>query len=211
MKITKLGHSCLVVEEGSAKFLVDPGNYTTLQNDVTGLDAIFITHEHTDHCDVESLKKILLNNPQAPIYTNQGVAKVLENAGFKYQLLEDGQSVTIKNVLVEGFGKLHAVVYSTIPVVADTGYLFAGKFFTSGDSFAIPPKPVEVLALPVAGPWLKAAEFLDYALQIKPKICFPVHDGLLKALGPWAILPPIILGPAGIEYRLLEAGQSIEV
>ena len=50
MKITKFGHSCLLVEEGGARILLDPGKYSILQNNVENVDAIVITHEHQDHC-----------------------------------------------------------------------------------------------------------------------------------------------------------------
>ena len=62
MKITKLGHCCLIVKEGNITILTDPGSYTTDQNTVKGIDIVLITHEHGDHFHVESLKAILKNN-----------------------------------------------------------------------------------------------------------------------------------------------------
>ena len=34
MKITKLGHCCLVIEEKGLKILTDPGSYTDTQNNI---------------------------------------------------------------------------------------------------------------------------------------------------------------------------------
>ena len=44
MRVTKIGHSCLVIEEGSLKLVIDPGNYNPVPQ-VEGLDVILITHE----------------------------------------------------------------------------------------------------------------------------------------------------------------------
>ena len=56
MKLTKLGHCCLLIEINGIRFLTDPGNYTTAQNEVKNLHCIVISHEHTDHLHIESLK-----------------------------------------------------------------------------------------------------------------------------------------------------------
>jgi L-ascorbate metabolism protein UlaG (beta-lactamase superfamily) len=59
MKITKYGHCCLLVEDNGVVILTDPGNYNELPVVIPTIDALLITHEHADHCHVESLKKII--------------------------------------------------------------------------------------------------------------------------------------------------------
>ncbi|MEK7095457.1 MAG: MBL fold metallo-hydrolase, partial [Patescibacteria group bacterium] len=59
MKITKLGHCCLVIEINGTRFLTDPGAYTTAQNEAKNIDYVVISHEHTDHLHIDSLKNIL--------------------------------------------------------------------------------------------------------------------------------------------------------
>ena len=211
MKITKLGHCCLVIAEGGLKILTDPGDYTTAQNQVTGIDVILITHEHPDHLHIDSLKQVLKNNPQATIFTNHGVGKILDTEKVKYRLLEDKQSQTIKSTVIEGWGDKHAPIYAGIPSVVNTGYFISNRFFYPGDAFYIPSKPVEILALPVAAPWLKIADVLDYSKTIKPKICFPVHDGILKHLGPVHILPAKILSSLGTKFIDTVAEPTFEV
>src|SRR3989344_7684313 len=105
MKITRFGHSCMLIEEGEARILIDPGVWSHGQNDVKNLDAILITHEHPDHLDSKSIKQIIQNNPAAKIYTNKGVGKVLSENGTAFELLENGQNTKVKNVLVEAFGE----------------------------------------------------------------------------------------------------------
>lgn len=58
----------------------------------------------------------------------------------------------------------------------NTGYFIDEKLFYPGDAFTDPGRPIDVLALPVAGPWVKISESVDYALALKPRTVFPVHD-----------------------------------
>ena len=66
MRVTKVGHSCLFVEEGSLKLLVDPGNYNPTPL-VEGVDVVLITHEHDDHCYLPAIQDVLKQNPNAEI------------------------------------------------------------------------------------------------------------------------------------------------
>lgn len=210
MKITKLGHCCLLIEEKNLRILTDPGTYSTLQNDVKNIDIILITHEHTDHFHLDSLKIVLCNNPQAKIITNQGVGKLLDIEKIPYQLVEHGQITLCNDVSIEGCGEKHAIMYSTIAPVANTGYYISNTFFYPGDALYNPDKSIKILALPVAGPWMKISEAIDYAKEIKPKICFPVHDGILKTLGTVHRLPNMILPPEGIQFIIPEEGKEMK-
>lgn len=208
MKITKYGHCCLLIEEKGLRILTDPGNYTTAQSEVKKIDAILITHEHIDHLHIPSLKDCLKNNPKARIITNKGVAKMLDAEGIKYELVEDGQNVKIKDVLIEGFGKFHAEMHKTLPLSGNTGYFISNRLFYPGDALYNPKKSVEILALPVAGPWIKISEAIDYALEIKPKIAFPVHDAGLKSFGSAHFMPQRILTQKGINFMAMEEGKE---
>ncbi len=210
MKITKLGHCCLIVEEQGIRILTDPGAWTVAQNSVRDIDVVLITHEHPDHLHIDSVKNILQNNPDVKIYTNSAVGKILEKEPIAFELLEHGQTKTVNGVLLEAYGKLHAPIYPGIEQVQNTGFFVAQRFFYPGDAFFAPEKPVEILALPVAGPWLKMSEVIDYAKEIRPKIAFPVHDGMLKIIGPFHILPKMMLGKIGINFRVLEPDQASE-
>ena len=205
MKITKFAHSCLLVEEGSVRILTDPGNYSTKQNDVKNIDAVLVTHEHPDHCDPSSLKAILANSPNVRILTNKGVGALLDKEGISYSLLERGQSLDVKGVKIETYGEKHAMMYPTWPIVDNTGYLIAGKLFHPGDSFTVPSKKVELLALPVAAPWLKLSEYIDYVKAVKPKTCFPVHDAMLKSAALLYTITPKLLESTGIKFVPMDA------
>ncbi len=191
--------------------LIDPGKWSDGHTALTNLDAILITHEHQDHCDISSIQEILKKNPGILIYTNHGVGTVLAEAGITYKPLEDGGSVEIQSVMVRAYGRDHALIHQTMPIVRNTGYLIADRFFYGGDSIAtVPDRSVETLALPVVAPWMRLAESLDYAVRLKPKHCFPVHDGMLKHTGPFHALPEKILNGAGIEWKVLEHGKPMK-
>ncbi len=212
MKITKLGHCCLLIEEKGLRVLTDPGVFSTAQNELKNIDVVLITHEHTDHVHIESLKKVLENNPKARVMTNKAVGKILEGEKINYELVEDGDRVMVGAVSIEGSGTQHAEIYKTIPSVLNTGYFIADRLWYPGDSFHNPHKVVEILALPVAGPWMKISEAIDYALLLKPKVCFPVHDGILipAIRGLFGRVSGQVLQQANIKFIPLDEGNSYD-
>jgi L-ascorbate metabolism protein UlaG (beta-lactamase superfamily) len=211
MKITKLGHCCLIIDIRGVRFLTDPGNYTTVQDEVTNIQYVVITHEHTDHLHIESLKKVLKNNPQAKVITNESVGKILTKEGIPFTKVSHGKMTTASGVPVAGYGTVHAYIYKDYEQVENTGYLFDNKFFISGDSFYVPKVPVEILAYPVGAPWANIAQSIDYVLEVKPRVAFGVHDGnLIKTTGLVKRLPEIYLEKAGIKAVYLELGKETE-
>src|SRR5574343_454140 len=108
MTITKLGHCCLIVDVRGTRFLTDPGAYTTAQNTVKGIHYIVISHEHTDHLHVESLKIVLANNPDAKVISNEVVGKILKKESIPYIKIDDGDKATFDGVTIAGYGTRHA-------------------------------------------------------------------------------------------------------
>ena len=203
--------------------MTDPGAYSTLQNEEKNIDYIFITHEHQDHFHLESLKIVLKNNPKVKIITNHGVGKLLDKEKISYEILEHDGVKEYGGVSVEGHGEKHAVIYPGFVMgdVPNTGYFFANRFFYPGDAFSLPAassaaqagnplKPVEILALPVAGPWMRIADAIDYAKLLKPKVCFPVHDASLKSTVFTHSIPKKFLPTAGIEFVEILEGTTRE-
>lgn len=212
MKITKLGHCCLIIETKGKRFLTDPGAYTIEQNDVKNIDCVVITHEHTDHLHIDSLKIVLKNNPQAQIITNSSVGKILEKEGIAYTKIVDGENMKVGEVEISGHGLKHAPIYKDYEQVENTGYFFDNKLFYPGDAFFNPGIPVDILALPVSAPWSMISQSIDYLLEVKPKIAFPVHDGnLIRRSGITERLPKLYAEQNGIKFIPLELGKETEL
>lgn len=213
MKITKFGHCCLHIEEDGVHILTDPGNYCDTP-ELEKLDAILITHEHADHCHIPALVSILEKHPEVPIITHPGVGALLRDHGIEYTPILDGAELTIEGVKIASHGTEHACIHPDFPKVTNTGFMIANKLFYPGDSLHVPPTPVEVLALPVAGPWLKIQEAVEYAKAVNPKIVFPVHDGMLRQdhrMTPTRFVPQTLLEPLGIDYQDMTEGSEITI
>lgn len=209
MKITKFGHCCLLIEEHLLRILTDPGNYNTTP-DVENIDIILITHEHQDHLHVDALKEILIKNPQTKIISHVSVGRILDEAGIVYSLIADGEEIVVKGISIESCGSKHACIHHDLPQVQNTGFYINKTLFYPGDSFHDPGKEIDILALPVAGPWIKLEEVVEYAKLIAPKVVFPVHDGMLRQehqLGPTRRIPALLLEPFGIEFVDMREGS----
>lgn len=212
MKITKLGHCCLIVEIRGVRFLTDPGNYTTAQDTVTNIHYVVITHEHTDHLHVESLKTVLKNNPGAKVITNGAVGKILDKEGIEYIKVSHSDVFDASGVPIAGHGTKHAPIYRDYEQVENTGYLFDKKFYDPGDAFHVPTVPVDILAFPVTGPWCTIAEGVDFAIAVKPRIAFGIHDGnLIRTAGITKRLPELFLPKHDIKFVTLELGKETEL
>lgn len=209
MKITKLGHCCLLIETKGKRILTDPGSYTVeTHSKLTNIDYLLFTHEHQDHYHLESLKVILENNPQALVYTNNSVSELLDKEGIKHTQVNNGDSIKLGEISVLGIGEKHAQMHGTIPLSSNLGFFIDERLWYPGDAFTDPKRPVEILALPVSGPWMKISEAIDYALELKPKIAFPVHDG--TRFGSAHALPLKILPTQNIEFVPMVEGDIKE-
>lgn len=222
MKITKLGHCCLVLDIEGKKILTDPGSFTTSQDALTDIAIVLITHEHGDHFHVESVKKVVANNPACTVVTNVAVAALIEKEGIgaKVVIVGDGQSAEVEGVTIEGFGKDHAPIYGEMGLVENTGYMVAEKFYFPGDNFhppfggqALPQdeiRKVDILALPVAGPWMKMSEAIDFAKILKPRIAFGVHDGMIIPPFRGFVHQALKMFVPGTEFVALTDGETKE-
>jgi L-ascorbate metabolism protein UlaG (beta-lactamase superfamily) len=192
MRLTKFGHSCLLVEDGGARVLLDPGSFSEGFEELEGLTAVCLTHQHGDHLDPERVRRLLDRNPGVRVVSDEGSAKALGEAGAEVEVVHDGDELELGGLGVAVAGRDHAVIHPDVPVVPNVGYLVGGRLFHPGDAFTVPGQPVEVLAVPAGAPWLKLAEAVDYLRRVAPRVAFPVHEKVLSE------------GGISIHYRQLE-------
>ena len=209
MRLTKFVHACVLVEEGDARILIDPGVYSRGFEDLDGLSGVLVTHQHADHVDVDRLGALLERNPRASLCSDEGTAEVLAEQGLEAHIVRAGDELDL-GISVRVFGERHATIHPDIPPVPNVCYLIGGRFFHPGDSLTVPDMPIDVLGLPTAAPWLKTAEAIDYLREAAPRIAVPIHEALLKN-------PAMIYGyferlsPDATELRILDDAGPVAV
>ena len=209
MKITKLWHCCLLIETKGKKILTDPGCFTPeAHSKLEGIHAILFTHEHSDHYHLDSLKILLEKNPDVQIFANTSVSELLSKESIKYVTIQDGQTVDFEGIILTGYWVQHQPQHSTWPFSSNTWFFIDDKLFYPGDALTDPMRPIDVLALPVAGWWVSTHEFIDYAIKLKPRIAFPVHDHI-RFISSHNV-PAKILPENGIEFVPMIEGDSRE-
>ncbi|MFJ9889444.1 MBL fold metallo-hydrolase [Streptomyces sp. NPDC091287] len=215
MKLTHFGHACVLAEfdsgERAVRVLLDPGTYSADFEDLTDLDAILLTHEHPDHLDPDRITQLAKTNPAARIIADPGAGDRLREAGLTPEVARPGENLTIATVTVEVLGGEHAVIHPNLPCVTNNAYLLDGRLLHPGDAFTIPPsdKPLDVLLVPAAGPWMKASEAIDYLRRLAPRVAVPIHQGGLAEVHRDLHHQLLTnLAPDGTRVEVLEPGTA---
>lgn len=209
MKITHLGHSCLLIETGGARLLVDPGTFSSGFEELTGLDAVLVTHAHPDHVDLARLPELLEANDGVVLAVEPALAADLGPMGAR--ALHPGDVLEVAGATVEAVGGEHAEIHPDVPRVGNVGLLVRADgeptLLHPGDSYATVPEGVDVLALPLSAPWARIATTVDFLRAVAPTVAFTVHDATLSAAGRGAYLRTATsLAPEGT--RLVDTGGS---
>ena len=212
MKITKIGHCCLLIEVEGKRIITDPGSFTVDELITEDIDVVLITHEHADHLHIESVQKIVKSNPHVVVVTNSGVGKLLTDSRISFVLLEGAQRAQFSGVNVEACDGAHEEIYEERGQVQNTGYFIANKLFYPGDSFTDPKRKVDILAFPIGGPWCTVGNAIRYVLKLKPTHALPVHDGIERSdrVSILHRLPGIVFSEQGIYFHPMQEGDSVD-
>lgn len=200
MRLTHLGHACLLVETDGARLLLDPGVLSGFDQ-VRDLDAVLVTHQHPDHVDPARLGPLLSANPGARLWVDEDTVGAVPGLPG-HTVVRPGDRLRIGGTTVEVAVGVHAAVYGDVPGCTNAAYLVDdGALLHPGDSFTVPGRDVDVLAVPVDGPWLKLAEAVDYVRAVRPRVAVPIHEGettdpakyagLLAAFSPDGVVRPL--------------------
>lgn len=206
MKITKYYQSCLLIEEGKTRILIDPSAQETER--VAGfspIDAVLYTHEHADHFDPELAAQF--QHQAIAIYANASVAKQLS---FSPIIVEDGQEFAVKDILVKVLELSHCPMPDGSGGPQNTGYLFNQKLFHPGDGKELAGLQVSTLALPITGPDISPRDAFAFARQTGARRAIAIHWDIWGAnAGFYASRAKALAQP--FELEILGIGESTEV
>jgi len=215
MRLTHLGHACLLVETGGQRILVDPGVFSPGIVDVTGLNVILVTHQHADHVDLQRLPAVLEANPQALLYAEPQAAAVMAGAGIGSEHTVAGEELSFGRVLIMPVGEKHALINEALPRIGNLGVVIRVEgepsLFHPGDAYDAEPGQIDILAVPLNAPWTASRDTVAFAQRIAPKVSVPIHDVLLSAIGRQLYLSQLkSFGPESMEVRDLADGVAVD-
>jgi L-ascorbate metabolism protein UlaG (beta-lactamase superfamily) len=210
LTLSKFRHSCLLVELGEVRLLLDPGGFSAGFETLTELSAVLLTHSHPDHLDAARLAALLEANPQAEVIADVASAAQLADAGVSARPVNAGDAVSVAGVSVAVYGGRHADIAPGFPTPPNVGYAIDGRFAYSGDAYTPPPEAVQVLAIPTAAPWLRAAETVSYLQQVRPQAVVPVHDGMLATTDLYYNIYRRYAAEQDTAFRVLDDGLRAE-
>jgi L-ascorbate metabolism protein UlaG (beta-lactamase superfamily) len=196
MRITHYGHACVLAElPDGTRILFDPGTYSAGFEELTGLDAILITHEHPDHHDTERVPRLAGANPGAAVVTAAAGGPVT--------------AVTAGGAVVRVQPGEHAIIHPDLPAVTNNAYQAGDLLFHPGDSFTMPRGRIRILLLPAGGPWMKLSESVDYLRAVAPEIAIPIHQAGLASIHQQLHYQLFrALAPSGTTVRVLDHGAA---
>ncbi len=214
MRVTHLGHACLLVETADRRVLIDPGSFSRGFEQLTGLDAILVTHNHADHFDPERVADLVRANPSTPVHTDPLTAQKLREEGLAAVPTRQGEPFEVGDVTVTPVGELHAFNHEAMPRIPNVGLVLRAdgepSLFHPGDAYDGEPGPVDVLAHPLNAPWAASRDSIAFVGRIAPKVFIPIHDALLSDVGRdmYAAHVRNLSGVEGLEYSDLRDDES---
>ena len=176
-KITWITHACFKIKSNSGKILyIDPYN----MGDDEPADIILASHDHYDHADKKSIKKVITNNTTliCPNSCTGGLKK------FNCIGMAPGESKEINGIKIEAV-RSYNPNKNFHPKKNDwLGYIIevdGKRIYHAGDTDVIPEmndiKNIDVALLPVGDTYTMGfAEAAEACSIIKPKACVPMHD-----------------------------------
>jgi L-ascorbate metabolism protein UlaG (beta-lactamase superfamily) len=205
LKITFIGHASLMFEFGGKVIYNDPsGQY----GDFSGLpkaDLILAAHEHGDHFDLETIRKISKNGTKV-VMTPLCAAKL--SGGV---VLKNGESATVEGIRIEAVPAYNLVHMRSPgapyhPKGVGNGYVITfgdKRVYVAGDTENIPEMKalgrIDVAFMPMNLPYTMTPEMVaDAARMVKPKILYPYHTTDTDM----SKLQPLLKDEKGIEVRI---------
>ncbi len=114
--------------------------------------AVLLTHAHGDHLDVDAVRASGL-----PVWGTQEAIDALGSG----TAVRTGEEFEVLGLKIRAVGGLHEEIHPNIPRPENLGYFFGGVLYPD-DQWVVPEGgTVDVLLLPIAGPWVRGADAAD--------------------------------------------------
>ena len=178
------GHGSLMFKVNGFITYIDPVSSSGDYRFVPKADLILVTHEHSDHLDINLINE--LKKKETLVFCNENAGKQLTWA----MTMKAGDRQEINNIVieaVEAYNLLHerAPGQPYHPKGSGIGYVLTiggKKFYVAGDTENTPEmkalKNIDVAFLPMNLPYtMTPAMVADAAKAFKPKILYPYHYG----------------------------------
>jgi L-ascorbate metabolism protein UlaG (beta-lactamase superfamily) len=200
MKITRYFQSCLTIEDGSVRILIDPNGQDSDTEKFGKLDAVLYTHEHSDHFDKDMAQNFI--NSGVAVYTNSSTAKHFNTPPT---IAVEGQEFDIKGVKVKVIELPHCLMWDGSEGPQNSGYLINGRIFHPGDGKELAGLEVENLAVPIAGPDISLKDAIDFAKQVKAKNVIPIHYDYIGTK------PEVFASVSGSDFKTIVIANAASV
>ena len=197
VRMTKFVHSCVRLERDGRALVIDPGVWSEPQA-LVDVDAVLVTHEHSDHID-----ELRLADLGVPVYAPQGAAI----RGVPFVPVRPGDCFSVAGFEVNVHGGRHAAVVPGQATCLNVGFEVGGLYHP-GDSLDVPGMKVETLLVPMQASWLKTAEAIGFFQAVAPRRAFGIHDGQINERGIGSING--WLGQRS-EYDWMAPGADVEL
>ncbi|MGW4529040.1 MBL fold metallo-hydrolase [Amycolatopsis sp. NPDC004378] len=199
LAVTRIAHACQLIELGDLRILTDPwftekatyhqGERVAMPVSALGrLDAVVISHEHYDHCDLDALLAGGLD-PATPLVGPGTVTAIAKAKGFTtLHTVEAWESARVGDLTVTATPGQHGVHEVTFVLQAGGRTLFFG-----GDSLRVPELdripdrlgPVDLTILPTNGLCIRPADLAQVVMNaeqaaeltavLRPTLAIPHH------------------------------------
>ncbi len=183
IKIEWIGHATFRIYWKGKVIYIDP----FVLDKEEKADYVFITHEHFDHCDLNTLKRILKENTLVicPKVCENKVKRVTKNIF----VVEPGKEYSVRDLEFETVFAYN-VNKPFHPKGRGVGYVLdlnGVRIYHSGDTDLIPEmkelKDITVALLPIGGTYtMDYKEAIEAVKIIKPKYFIPMHYNYLPEL-----------------------------
>jgi L-ascorbate metabolism protein UlaG (beta-lactamase superfamily) len=185
-KIKWLGHDGFKITAESTTVVIDPFRLSAPE----AADLILVTHAHPDHCSPEDIAKCL--GAASVIVTEPESAEKIRAARLceDIRVVRPGDRLTVKGIPIEAVPAYNTNKHFHPKEKNWLGFIITvdgQRVYHAGDTDLIPEMDalsVDAALLPVSGTYvMTAAEAVDAAKRIEPKVAVPMHFNAIVGTG----------------------------